>query len=200
MYNDLHRDGPRDDDDGDMVTPTVFSGMILEWTDPRRNVVLSKSEDGDLSGQAKIAIELLTIATGKCKGMSSTSYRSLDSNQHSPDKERKLITTLLPKIYIDPKTPLPQLTELYELISDAIEGGGVATDAAGRNALAKLEVSVGKLLADAENEGEDGNGVGGGKADLEDETVMPTETEAERTEAEKTDGEGLESEMEVDGE
>lgn len=61
------------------------------------------------------------------------------------EEEKKLIATLLGKLYISPGSSEDRLREAYTEVSEAVEDG-LLTDATSRNALYKLHVGLGKIV------------------------------------------------------
>lgn len=110
-------------------------------------------------------------------------------------EEKKVLITILGKLYIPADADVEKLRKAYELVAQAIEDK-VANDAPSRNTLNKMEVSLGKIVGDlAEAAREETMIVGSVAGDESD-----AETEAEEDGAiGKGLGPGEEAESEVEG-
>jgi condensin complex subunit 3 len=161
-----------EDDSNSMVSPTSIAAQIMEWTDPRRTVASAgragvKEKVLDATPHAIIARDLLDRVT---------------SNGCNKEERKLLVNGFLGKCYLPKEAGRDLLQEVYEKVTDVIEANLVA-EAAGRNILNKVEVTVGKVLAEIrEEEGE--------------QTVMPSGAE----DNEQEDGEEEEGEGEEEGE
>ena len=128
--------------DPDMVAPPAIAAQLLEWTDPRKTAVAGAGRGAavgervvDATPHALIARDALARACAPA----------------CPREERKLLVAVLGKCYIPREAGRALLTEVYENVAQAIDGKVVA-DVTGRNVLARVEVAVGKLLADIHEE------------------------------------------------
>jgi condensin complex subunit 3 len=137
---------------------TTVVGMVAEWTDPRKVVVLEPASGvKDSDGGAHMGDD---VQLGMAEGVL---QRILDHKCGA--QERKYLLTLLGKLYIPMPTPtasaaagdaLEQATRVKELLDEAI-AEGVAVDAAGKNGLVKVKNAVLKFLQGA------GTGTGSGR-------------------------------------
>lgn len=127
-----------DGEDQDMVSPTLIGAHFIDWTDPRKASPAVKERE--YTQHAIVACDALErICSQAC-----------------PKEERKLLVlALIAKCHIPKEAGKELLKDVYERVTEAIDGKVVA-EAAARNALAKVESSVGKLLAELlEEEGGD---------------------------------------------
>ena len=70
------------------------------------------------------------------------------ANKQCPKKteaEKKLVASLLGKLFVSPNSSEEKLRETYNVVSEAVEEG-LVTDTTGRNALYKIHVSLGKIV------------------------------------------------------
>lgn len=102
-------------------------------------------------------------------------YHSVDIN-FAAEEERKIFITILGKLYIPVDADAEKLRKVYELVAQAIEDK-VAIDAVSRNALNKIEVSLGKIVGDLAEAAREETMIVGSVAS--DETDAGTETEEE---------------------
>jgi condensin complex subunit 3 len=61
------------------------------------------------------------------------------------EEEKKVVAPLLGKLYISPASSEDKIRDLYEDVSAAVDSR-LLSDAAGRNALYKIHVSLGKIV------------------------------------------------------
>jgi condensin complex subunit 3 len=100
-------------------------------------------------------------------------------------EEKKMLAPLLGKLYVSPASTEGKLREVYEEISQAVDGQ-ILSDATGRNALYKLHVSLGKIVNNLDAAG-DGMTVLGRRSTsratsasiLDDKTVLDDRTVTE---------------------
>jgi condensin complex subunit 3 len=156
-----------DEDADDMVSWTIITGHLSEWTDGRK--VVGTTEQG-LDGKTSTALEAeephITLA-------SEILERAL-TNTCSKD-ERKPLLSLLSKLHVASSGPAPDeeaLRSLHGLVTEAVEGK-LGMDVTQRNYLTKLELGLTKRLGDVEHvtQMEDGD------ENENDNTVMPDATE-----------------------
>ncbi|KAK0384814.1 hypothetical protein NLU13_7292 [Sarocladium strictum] len=135
LYN--LREGLEDEDvdvGEDMVSLSTIGACLVDWTDPRKcynpNAPLDsekgKAPNGDV--HLDFAGDILD---------------KLHSNANK--EEKKLVASLLGKLYISPGSSEDKLRDIYSEISIAVEEG-LLTDATSRNALLKIHVSLGKIV------------------------------------------------------
>ncbi|KAG0637178.1 putative nuclear condensin complex subunit 3 [Tuber brumale] len=128
----------------EMVSITTTASQMADWTDPRKNV-----GGGVQAGHGGIGERIVDpnvhvdLAIDTLERVSSSSCNK---------EERKVLCTMLGKLYIPAEATPEKLMELYELVAQAI-GDKVATDAPSRNALNKLELSLGKIVSELERDG-----------------------------------------------
>jgi condensin complex subunit 3 len=169
-----------DDEADEMVGWPVITAHLSDWTDGRKVVGATElGLDGktSTSQQAEephihLAAEILERALG---------------NTCSRD-ERKPLLSLLTKLFIASSGPAPDekaLRSLHELVTEAVEAK-LGMDAAQRNYLTKLEVSLTKRLGDVEHVTQ--------VVDDNDNTVTPEAIELPEQQAEDVDEEEAEEE------
>ncbi|KAL7270925.1 chromosome condensation complex Condensin, subunit G [Rhizina undulata] len=149
----------------DMVSPAMMASQIADWTDPRKNFgamgVVQNAEEAQSSmdGHVLLAKDLLErVGAGGCG-----------------KDEKKILIAMLSKLHIPATAPAETLRAVYELVADAIESK-IATDAPSRNALNKLEVTLGKIVGSLENEDDENDDrtvVPLEEAEVGEETVVP---------------------------
>ncbi|KAF8460649.1 nuclear condensing complex subunit [Kalaharituber pfeilii] len=180
--------------DEEMVAPTLIATHLVDWTDPRKQVGGSARKPSIAIAGPKFT-ESVVDPSVHVKLANDLLDRMTSSSCHK--EERKLLISMLGKLYL-PKEAEPELLRsLYDKISLAIEKK-VAGDAFGRNALNKLEVIIGKIvsgLADEQDE-EQGKveGERGGEVDQEMGEAGAEEEEAE--DDEDSDGTVIKNEEE----
>jgi len=127
-----------------MVSITTTTSQMVDWTDPRKNV-----GGGVQAGRSGIEEKIVDpnvhvdLAIDTLERVSSSSCNK---------EEKKVLCAMLGKLYIPAEATPEKLRELYELVAQAIEDR-VATDAPSRNALNKLELSLGKIVNELERDG-----------------------------------------------
>ncbi|KAE9974513.1 hypothetical protein BLS_010036 [Venturia inaequalis] len=171
------------DEDEEMIGTTLVAAQICDWTDPRKTVPgidgTVKTDPGDLDGHLVLAEELLEkILTPGCQ-----------------KEERKTYVNLLGKLYFTPGSPPEHLQNLFELANEAFEGK-VASEAATRNTLTKVQNAISKLLAAAgsspapKDASED--------VPVDSTEVAPDTSEVEASEADATEIPDADEELDVD--
>lgn len=127
-----------------MVSITTTTSQMVDWTDPRKNVgggvQAGRSGIGEKIVDPNVHVDL---AIDTLERVSSSSCNK---------EEKKVLCAMLGKLYIPAEATPEKLRELYELVAQAI-GDKVATDAPSRNALNKLELSLGKIVNELERDG-----------------------------------------------
>ncbi|CCX12870.1 Similar to Condensin complex subunit 3; acc. no. Q10429 [Pyronema omphalodes CBS 100304] len=160
-----------DEEDMEMISPTLIAAQLIDWTDPRKTVV--PASRGAVQETVVDATPHAIVARDALERMCVSGCNK---------EERKfLVNAFVGKCYLPKEAGKELLREVYENVTEAIEMKVVA-EAAGRNTLAKVEGQVAKLLAELqEEEGADLTMAPGVAAeDMEDdnegETVMPEKT------------------------
>lgn len=184
------RDGMGEEEE--MVALGVVCAQLADWTDPRRNVgggvsagkggVAERVVDPDV--QVVLAKEMLErVFAGGCVRMFPPTLTPMEKQNKrkiansQTGEEKKCLLSTLAKLYIPADANPEHLRTLYELVARAIEEN-VAQDAPSRNALNKLEVSLGKIVGDL-------------AAAAEDTVIVPAEGDEEgEGEGEGSEGEG----------
>ncbi|RPB03620.1 hypothetical protein L873DRAFT_1731528 [Choiromyces venosus 120613-1] len=128
----------------EMVSITTIASQMVDWTDPRKNVGGGvQAGRGGIEGKIVDPNVHVDLAIDTLERVSSSSCNK---------EEKKVLCTMLGKLYIPAEAAPEKLRELYELVAQAIEDK-VATDAPSRNALNKLELSLGKIVSELERDG-----------------------------------------------
>lgn len=149
------------EEDEDMVSPSQIAMQIIDWTDPRRLVDLSKSAtdlemlDEDTSTRNRsIHVDLAMSIMAQMKKGSSTSPASVLDEYFlicETEEERKILCSMLGKLYLPADADADKLKELYDQVSEAVSGK-LVTDALSKTSLNKLEQSLGKIVGSLEEE------------------------------------------------
>ncbi|KAI1465043.1 ARM repeat-containing protein [Daldinia caldariorum] len=135
LYN--VREGLEDHEDidvgDDMASLNTIGACLVDWTDPRKCYTPGIPMDADkknVSGDVHL-------------GLARDILDRLNSNLSK--EEKKVIATLLGKLYISPTSSEDKIRSLYEDISSAVEEN-LVSDATSKNALYKIHVSLGKIV------------------------------------------------------
>lgn len=163
---------------GEMISPTAIASQLADWTDPRKNVSQTLRAAGSATATAadpSLHVTLAIAALDRC----ATSGCTRD--------EKKLLFSLLSKLHLPKDADPARLRELYEIAAEAIEKK-VAPDALTRNALNKLEVTLGKIVGELElaNETVMPERDGDGDGEDEDDGEEDAEADADEGEGDKT--------------
>ncbi|KAI1641828.1 condensin subunit Cnd3 [Daldinia loculata] len=134
LYN--VREGLDDDDidvDDEMASLNTIGACLVDWTDPRKCYTPGIPMDADKKNvNGDVHLDLARDILDK-----------LDSNLSK--EEKKVIASLLGKLYISPASSEDKIRALYEDISTAVEEN-LVSDATSKNALYKIHVSLGKIV------------------------------------------------------
>ncbi|RPA81840.1 hypothetical protein BJ508DRAFT_107527 [Ascobolus immersus RN42] len=120
-----------------MVAPSVFTHLLLEWADPRKNINFqsgSLMEDGIHDGHVLIAID----AMEKCSDKSCQNLR-------------KLLISLLSKLYIPRLASNGLLQKLHSVLAELMQGN-LHLDAVSTATITRAELSLAKLLEEVGRE------------------------------------------------
>ncbi|KAL0776733.1 hypothetical protein CaCOL14_006251 [Colletotrichum acutatum] len=127
-----------EDDDADvneeMESLTTIGACLVDWTDPRKCFnpatgldLEKKTVNGDI--HLEFALDILDRLGGNLS-----------------KEEKKVVAPLLGKLYISPTSTEEKIREVYDEITIAVNDK-LVTDTTGRNALNKIHVSLGKIVA-----------------------------------------------------
>jgi condensin complex subunit 3 len=155
----IRRDSFDGVEDQEMVSPTTIAAHFIEWTDTRK---AAPAAEKDWSLHAVIARDAL---------------ERICANSCNKEERKLLVGGLVAKCHLTKEAGRELLKEVYENVVEAIEAK-VMAEAAGKNTLAKVEVTVGKLLAEIQEE-EGGDVTVVPARDGEDEDGEEEEAEAE---------------------
>ncbi|KAK1750709.1 condensin subunit-like protein [Echria macrotheca] len=131
-----------DDDDADvedeMVSLSTIGACLVDWTDPRK--CFSPGFDGE--GEKKnvngdVHLEFARDVLDRLDGNASK-------------EEKKILAALLGKLYISPASSEDKIRSVYHEVCLAVDAQ-ILSDAAGRNALYKIHVSLGKIVNNLDN-------------------------------------------------
>ena len=144
-----------------MVSPTIIATHITDWSDPRKQVTLSTAKQPNpLNGgrfteviqnpniHAHLAADILDRAT---------------NSSGCSKEEKKLLLNMLGKLYIPKEANAELLRGLYDRVALAIEKKA-GVDVPSRNLLNRLELTLGKIVAELGEEAEDEDDGGDGAA------------------------------------
>ncbi|KAL8726494.1 MAG: hypothetical protein Q9166_006689 [cf. Caloplaca sp. 2 TL-2023] len=140
----------------------IVGNMLVDWTDPRKLIIQDASSiswdeaggkdatsvNGDI--HLTLADSLLERAlTHGCPSKSDCRI-VLDDNADSnfTEEERKVLLTMLGKLYITSNSSAEKLQGVSDLASEAIDAK-VTTDTTTKNALNKIHQAVGKALGES---------------------------------------------------
>ncbi|KAM7223614.1 Nuclear condensing complex subunit [Rhypophila decipiens] len=130
-----------DDDDADvedeMVSLSTIGACLVDWTDPRK--CYSPGTDAGLLLETDKKIVNGDVHLEFAKNI----LEKLDGNLNK--EEKKIILSLLGKLYISPTSSQDLLREVFTDISDMVDHPPLS-DAPSRNALYKIHVSLGKII------------------------------------------------------
>ncbi|KAK1598760.1 nuclear condensing complex subunit [Colletotrichum navitas] len=131
------RESLEDDDadvDEDMESLTTIGACLVDWTDPRKCFnpatgldLEKKTVNGDI--HLDFALDILDRL-----------------NSSISKDEKKVVASLLGKLYISPTSTEEKIREVYDEVTIAVNDR-LISDTTGRNALNKVHVSLGKIVA-----------------------------------------------------
>ncbi|WYZ40366.1 hypothetical protein EsH8_IV_000707 [Colletotrichum jinshuiense] len=131
------RESLEDDDadvDEDMESLTTIGACLVDWTDPRKCYnpdtgldLEKKTVNGDI--HLEFALDILDRLNGNLS-----------------KEEKKIVAPLLGKLYISPTSTEEKIREVYDEVTIAVNDR-LVSDTTGRNALNKIHVSLGKIVA-----------------------------------------------------
>ncbi|KAK2007017.1 ARM repeat-containing protein [Colletotrichum eremochloae] len=131
------RESLEDDDadvDEDMESLTTIGACLVDWTDPRKCFnpatgldLEKKTVNGDI--HLDFALDILDRL-----------------NSSISKEEKKVVASLLGKLYISPTSTEEKIREVYDEVTVAVNDR-LISDTTGRNALNKVHVSLGKIVA-----------------------------------------------------
>ncbi|KAK3333891.1 nuclear condensing complex subunit [Cercophora scortea] len=128
-----------DDDDADvgdeMVSLATIGACLVDWTDPRKCY--------SPGGGSSVDVEKKHINADIHLDFAKDIMERLNGNLNK--EEKKIIATLLGKLYISPASSEDKTRDLYADICDAVNSQ-LLSDATSRNALYKIHVSLGKIV------------------------------------------------------
>ncbi|KAI0846212.1 condensin subunit Cnd3 [Daldinia vernicosa] len=134
LYN--VREGLDDDDidvDDEMASLNTIGACLVDWTDPRKCYTPGVPMDADKKNvNGDIHLDLARDILEKL-------------NSNLSKEEKKVIASLLGKLYISPASSEDKIRALYEDISTAVEEN-LVSDATSKNSLYKIHVSLGKIV------------------------------------------------------
>ncbi|KAM7185375.1 Nuclear condensing complex subunit [Rhypophila sp. PSN 637] len=133
-----------DDDDADvedeMVSLSTIGACLVDWTDPRK----CYSPGGATAGLLLETDKKVANVNGDVHlEFAKNILEKLDGNLNK--EEKKIIASLLGKLYISPTSSEDLLREVFADISDMVDHPPLS-DAPSRNALYKIHVSLGKII------------------------------------------------------
>ncbi|KAG5935009.1 hypothetical protein E4U53_000546 [Claviceps sorghi] len=130
------RDGLEDDDvdfEEDMISMSAIGACLVDWTDPRKCYTPGVTLDAEKKNvNGDVHLQLGQDIIEKIRGNISK-------------EEKKLLAGLLGKLHVSSSSSEAKLRDLYAAVSDAVQDG-LVNDAASRNSLYKIHVSLGKIV------------------------------------------------------
>ena len=160
MIHSLLRVAEDLDEDEEMVSPSQIALQLVDWTDPRRLVDLTKATN-DLESLGEetamrnrsIHVDLAGMAMAQMKKASSNSPLLFRISELTGfvEEEKKVLCSMLSKLYITAEAESEKLKELYEHVSEAVSGK-VVTDTLSKAVLNKMEQSLGKIVGSMDDE------------------------------------------------
>ncbi|KAL8711762.1 MAG: hypothetical protein Q9220_003933 [cf. Caloplaca sp. 1 TL-2023] len=150
------------DEEDETIGMTVIANMLLDWTDARKLVVQDRSAVGwNEAGETEV-----TAASGDVHMILADSLLEKSLSHGCPSKchllwhledwytdcghaeeERKVLLTMLGKIYVTPNSSPDKMKTVADLVTEAVDAK-VATDTTTRNALNKLHQALSKVLGE----------------------------------------------------
>jgi condensin complex subunit 3 len=160
LYN--VREGLEDDDadvNEEMASLTTIGACLVDWTDPRKCYQPGIAMDAEKRNvNSDIHLDLATDILERLEGNISSKWFPLHplaseaagaSRKQmlttAAEDEKKVVATLLGKLYVSPTSSEDKIRSLYEDVNAAVEGN-LLSDATSRNALYKIHVSLGKIV------------------------------------------------------
>lgn len=144
------------DEEEEAIGASVVGNMLVDWTDARKLVVqdaaaVSWNEAGEkeakeVDGNVHLGLadSLLGKAlTHECSSRFLCQTRGKDADRIIIEEERKVLLTMLGKIYITSNSSTEKLRAVTDLVAEAIDGK-IATDATTRNGLNKIHKALGE--------------------------------------------------------
>lgn len=198
LYN--VREGLDDDDadvDDEMVSLSTIGACLVDWTDPRKCYTPGLSPDSAEKKHVNgdVHLDFAKDVVERLNGNWSSTSRPLPptpaTHRLTPraEEERKILSSLLPKLYISPTSSDHKIRDVYADVCEAVDAQ-LLSDAASRNALYKIHVALGKIVnaldaaAPATTAGAGGfrRSVSRAKSlGVEDKTVLSARSTGERT-------------------
>ncbi|KAK3301554.1 condensin subunit-like protein [Chaetomium strumarium] len=156
LYN--VREGFDDDDadvDDEMVSLSAIGACLVDWTDPRKCYSPGGGAGGEGDAEKKLVNADVHLE------LASDILERLGGNV--PKEEKKIIASLLGKLYVSPASSEDKTREVYTAVCDAVENQ-LLSDATSRNALYKLHVGLGKIVNSLDAAAEGGGLAAGGRS------------------------------------
>ncbi|KAG5929376.1 hypothetical protein E4U42_006116 [Claviceps africana] len=130
------RDGLEDDDvdfEEDMISMSAVGACLVDWTDPRKCYTPGMTLDAEKKNvNGDVHLQFAQDIIEKIRGNISK-------------EEKKLLAGLLGKLHVSSSSSEAKLRDLFAAVSDAVQDG-LVNDAASRNSLYKIHVSLGKIV------------------------------------------------------
>ncbi|KAL8693194.1 MAG: hypothetical protein Q9218_001938 [Villophora microphyllina] len=149
------------DEDEEIVGVNVVGNMLVDWTDPRKLVVLDQASAGwdEAGGKGVTGVDgeiHLTLADSLleralshgCSSKFAADFQKFCANLSSSDQEKKILLSMAGKIYVSPNARTEKLQTVIDLFAEAIDAK-VAPDATTRNGLNKVHQALTKALGEA---------------------------------------------------
>jgi len=140
-------------DDEDVETEMVGLGIVIahlsDWTDGRKlaaalnNLSDEDVKDADGGVHLDLAMEVMSKVLGVCSSKYGLFQLPPQITDISTEDERKLLISLLGKLYLSQNSDPLKLQAVYKLVEEAVESN-IAADATTRNTLAKVRNTLWK--------------------------------------------------------
>lgn len=227
LYN--VREGFEDDDadiEDEMVSLSTIAACLVDWTDPRKCYSPAGGGGPDAAEKkhvnADVHLDFARDILERLSGNVPSMFRTLpffivpSFCPHQPpltfpppfktEEEKKIIAALFGKLYVSPASSEDKTREVYALVCDAVDGQLLA-DAASRNALYKIHVSLGKIVNSLDSAAPAGAGAKSSRRSVsrassvalaEDKTVVQHEVQIKEEEEENEEQGGGEGEEEAE--
>ncbi|KAL8922423.1 MAG: hypothetical protein Q9208_005145 [Pyrenodesmia sp. 3 TL-2023] len=149
------------DEEDEAVGASAVGNMLVDWTDARNLVVQDaaaaswnearEKEVKTVNGDVHLSLADSLLERALTQGCSSKLPRSVASEDthNGAGEERKVLLTMIGKIYVTPNSTREKLRAVNDLVVEAIDEK-VATDATTRNALNKLNLALTRVLGEAD--------------------------------------------------
>ncbi|KAI9781342.1 MAG: hypothetical protein M1816_002410 [Peltula sp. TS41687] len=136
------------DEEEEMVGLSVIAAHLVDWTDPRKLVVLDTLGTEEFSEQQTKRKDTAKAINGDVHLNLAKDILDKICSATCHREEKKILASMLNKLYITQHVISPEnLAQVYDLVNSAIDDRTVS-DAPSRNALTKLASNLGRIVED----------------------------------------------------